>query len=49
MSIVGMKLIPLSDVPLGVQISRLPGPFDGVTHAFHDGDYFHGLNVEVVL
>ena len=46
---VGMELTPLGDVPLGVQINRLPGPSDNVTQTFHYGDYFHRLNVEVVL
>ena len=48
-SMVGMELTPLGDVSLRVQIGWLPGPFDSVTHTFHDGDYFHGLNVEVVI
>ena len=49
MSMVGMELTPLGDAPLGVWIGWLPGPSDSITHTFHDGDYFHRLNVEVVI
>ena len=45
----GMKLTPLGDVSLGFWISWLLGPSNGVTHTFHNRDYFHRLNIEVVL
>ena len=44
-----MELAPLGDVPLGVWIDRLLELSDNIAHNFHDGDNFHGLNVEVVF
>ena len=46
---VGMELTPFGDVTLGIWISQLPEPSDGVTQTFHDGDYLYGLNVVIVL
>ena len=44
-----MELTPIGDVPLWVWIDGRLGLFEGVAYTFHEGDYFHGLNVEVVF
>ena len=46
---VPMELTVLSDIPLGIWIVILPGPFDRVAHSFHDGFALDGLYIEGVL
>ena len=44
-----MELTPLGSVPLGVRIVGLLGQSKGVAHAFHDGYYLNGFNIEVAF
>ena len=49
MTMVNVELTPRGDVSLGVLIIGLLGPSNSVNHTFHDGYYFHELNIEVLL
>ena len=44
-----MVLAPLGDILLGVWIGSLLSPFDGIVYVFYDGNYFHGVYIEVLL
>ena len=49
MVVVPMKLAVHGDIPLGIWIVILLGPFDHVAHNFHDGYALDGLYIEGVL
>ena len=49
MAIVSTELAVLVDIPLGIWVVVLPGPFDCVSHCLHDCYTLDGLYIEVVL
>ena len=49
MAMVRMELTPLGDVMLWILVVGISGPFDGVSHTFHDGYNLYMLDVEVVF
>ena len=44
-----MEITPLGSISLEIWVVGLLGSSHGISHAFRDGYYLHGLNVEVVL
>ena len=46
---ISMELAVYGDIPLGVWIVTLPWPFNCISHGFHDGYTFDGLDIEGVF
>ena len=46
---ISMELAVLRNIPLGIWIIILSGPFDCVAHSFHDGYALDGLDIEGVF
>ena len=40
-----MELAVLGDIPLGIWVVVLPGPFNCVAHCLHDSHTFDGLYI----